>query len=65
MENIEKLENNQKEVVTKVVNEVVNKSRVSFYDRSLREKHIIIFGKSELNDEDTTNDEEFLNDLFS
>ena len=59
LKNMTRLETNQKDVVSKVAKEVVVESRISDYDRSLREKNVIIFDCVESND-----DSKFMDGLF-
>ncbi len=56
---VSKLETNHNEVVSKVAKEVVAQSRISDYDRSLREKNVIIFDCQESSD-----DAKFIDGLF-
>ena len=59
LKNMTRLETNQKDVVSKVAKEVVVESRISDYDRSLREKNVIIFDCLESSD-----DTKFIDGLF-
>ena len=45
--------------------EVVNQTWVKSYDRSLKERNVIIFGRQEPNVDEKKKDEEFLNSLFN
>ena len=67
LNNMKNLETNQEQVVQNVVKEVVKETQFSSHDRSKREKNVIIFKRKECEneDEEATQDENFLKEMFT
>ena len=63
LKNITKFEEHQDNVAAKMAKEVVNEARKSDYDRSQREKNVIVFGLKD--NSEKKDDEKVIKDLFS
>ena len=61
MKNVTNLESKQNTVVNEVAKKVVNETRISSYDRSQRERNVMVFN---LKEEDDAADEKLIKELF-